>query len=296
VRNPGEVTERAGDPWIRCAHEAVRRGFTLLAVGQAMPRDERARTQPAERSSDPAEIERGDPANERAAPADVGRIVAATTAAARAPERRGLLVGHGDDPWPRFVDALADGRIGDVDLSAGRAFDAWIEGELHAIAAASGVAYELVFAHAATLDFVQLAVDFGLAARARCRLAIHPTRGLWFALRGLVVLDEGVSSRGGRATAVGPARSSAPASAALCRAPGVPPCRGCPAPCVGPLASALGLMSARVEEGELAAAWLAVRDACPVGREHRYGDAQLGYHMGTSRAALLRRHARRRDA
>jgi cyanocobalamin reductase (cyanide-eliminating) / alkylcobalamin dealkylase len=33
-------------------------------------------------------------------------------------------------------------------------------------------------------------------------------------------------------------------------------------------------------------AWLAVRDACPVGREHRYGDDQIAYHYAKRRDAL----------
>ena len=32
--------------------------------------------------------------------------------------------------------------------------------------------------------------------------------------------------------------------------------------------------------------WLAVRDACPVGREHRYGDDQIGYHYRHDRTLL----------
>jgi hypothetical protein len=33
-------------------------------------------------------------------------------------------------------------------------------------------------------------------------------------------------------------------------------------------------------------AWLAVRDACPVGRAHRYDDDQLRYHYAGERDAL----------
>jgi hypothetical protein len=37
---------------------------------------------------------------------------------------------------------------------------------------------------------------------------------------------------------------------------------------------------------EHAAAWIAVRDACPVGREGRYSDAQLEYHYTKARGLL----------
>jgi methylmalonic aciduria homocystinuria type C protein len=32
--------------------------------------------------------------------------------------------------------------------------------------------------------------------------------------------------------------------------------------------------------------WLAVRDACPIGRAHRYDDAQIRYHYARDRSAL----------
>lgn len=32
--------------------------------------------------------------------------------------------------------------------------------------------------------------------------------------------------------------------------------------------------------------WLAVRDACPVGRAHRYSDAQIAYHYTKDRGVL----------
>jgi hypothetical protein len=46
-------------------------------------------------------------------------------------------------------------------------------------------------------------------------------------------------------------------------------------------------MQAGDDPAVVAELWLAVRDACPLGREHRYGDEQLAFHMGIERAALL---------
>jgi hypothetical protein len=36
-----------------------------------------------------------------------------------------------------------------------------------------------------------------------------------------------------------------------------------------------------------AAAWIAVRDVCPVGRASRYGEIQLGYHYAPERSRIL---------
>jgi hypothetical protein len=45
--------------------------------------------------------------------------------------------------------------------------------------------------------------------------------------------------------------------------------------------------AAAVERGWRA--WVAVRDACPVGRASRYGDEQIRYHYAKDRGVLERR-------
>jgi len=237
VRRPDDA-QRPLEAWAGCEREAVRRGFTLLARGRIEVRLERETS--------------------------TRRVDA-------------LLVANGSDPWPRFVRALGEGQIPADAIAADRAFDTWVEGELTAVAAAARRPHRVWFAHDATLDFVQLAVSFGMATRAPCRLAIHPTRGPWFALRGLVVLDDALAADEGGSLRVSRHEGSDRA-----------PCRGCPAPCVVPSEVAFAAMAARADATTIADAWLAVRDACPVGRTHRYGAAQLGFHMGTSRASLLR--------
>jgi hypothetical protein len=55
----------------------------------------------------------------------------------------------------------------------------------------------------------------------------------------------------------------------------------CDAPCHDALARALATPNDW-------RAWLAVRDACPIGRDYRYDDDQLRYHYTKDRAALGR--------
>jgi hypothetical protein len=256
VRNRGEVVTTALDgsgaaAWAACRHDALRRGFTLLKAGglEALHRA----SQPTGRYFDLRE---------------------------RAPwmtsQSTFVLFANGADLWPRFRDSIAEGSLDARTIAEDRVFDSWIEAELRAVTAASGRRHATWFSHDADLDFVQLAVDVGLASRAPCRLAIHPRRGLWFALRGFAVLDldhRDVAELGS-AHGEGAMASNTP-------------CAGCPAPCVPPFEIARARMQAGDDPAVVAELWLAVRDACPLGREHRYGDEQLAFHMGIERAALL---------
>jgi methylmalonic aciduria homocystinuria type C protein len=156
---------------------------------------------------------------------------------------RGLLVGNTRALWPIFVAA----RAADPALLASRdPLDLYTE---HAIARAFPGA-RAWFAHrqydGAFLPFQKIAVTAGLGALAPTQLVIHPIFGPWFALRALVALDGDPPP---------PAR---------------PLNYRCTGECEVRLAEALQARDWR--------AWLAVRDACCVGREFRYGDSQLAYH------------------
>ena len=101
--------------------------------------------------------------------------------------------------------------------------------------------------------FQRYAVEAGLAAMSPSHLAIHPIYGPWFALRALV-LQPGPS-----------------------RLPIAKPC-ACTEQCDQAFSRAV---AAKTPE-----AWLAVRDACTLGRAWRYGDEQLRYHY--TRSLLVR--------
>lgn len=113
-----------------------------------------------------------------------------------------------------------------------------------------------------------LAEVLGVAGRAPCGLAIHPTLGPWLSLRAAVVID-----------APAPPRPPVP----------VYPCATCAErPCVPPFERALAAVraSATGSVRDEPALWVAVRDACPIGRAARYTDPQVRWHHAHDRRAL----------
>src|SRR3569623_838752 len=156
---------------------------------------------------------------------------------------RGLLVGNTRALWPIFIAA----RKADAELLASPdPLDLYTERTI----ARAFPAARAWCAHrrydGAYLPFQRIAVTAGLGALAPTQLVIHPTYGPWFALRALVALD------------------GAPPP------PAKPLIYRCAGECETRLAEAL-----QTDDWH---AWLAVRDACCVGHEFRYGDSQLAYH------------------
>jgi methylmalonic aciduria homocystinuria type C protein len=118
-----------------------------------------------------------------------------------------------------------------------------------------GAAYDRVFySHrqydGAFLPFQRIAVAAGFGALSPSQLVIHPVYGPWFALRAIVLVE-----------------GEPPV-----RAPVAKPCR-CEAPCVAAFDRAMAATGP-----DRPRAWLAVRDACPHGREYRYSEDQISYH------------------
>lgn len=172
------------------------------------------------------------------------------------PARRlGLLVGNTRALWPKFLAA----RLADPELAASPdPLERYTE---HAIERASPDATRW-FSHrrydGRYVPVQQLAVAIGLGALAPTQLVIHPVYGPWLALRAVLLVD-----------------GEPPTPA-----PPVSPCT-CGAPCLA------AFEHARAATGpEAWRAWLAVRDACPVGRAWRYGDDQLAYHYTKNRGLL----------
>lgn len=172
------------------------------------------------------------------------------------PERPvGYLIGTTRGMWGRFIAALREDPelAGDPD-PVDRFTERFVE---RMCASMQGTA---VYSHkrydGAFLPFQRIAVAAGFAALAPTHLLVHPTYGPWFGLRAVIL-----------AGGVVPPRTTATL-----------PCR-CDESCTR------ALTSARASKGSWRA-WLAVRDACPVGRDHRYSDDQIGYHYTKDRSLL----------
>ena len=189
------------------------------------------------------------------------------------PDALGILLGNTRQLWPVFTRAYA----ADAALqSAAQPLDSYVVTRLTAVLAeATDARVQLVFSHVTTpraFPIQRLAEHVGLAALSPSHLVIHPVHGPWLALRAVVVVD-----------VAGPTNAPPPLER---------PCAGCPAPCVPALEHALAVSGTPLSSAAVVAhadAWIAVRDACPIGRGSRYGEAQLAYHYGT--AGLLRRIA-----
>lgn len=154
----------------------------------------------------------------------------------------GVVIGSTRAIWPTFLAARRD----EPDP-----LDRYVERTVSA--AFAGIASaRWYFAHArydkTYLPMQRIAAAAGLGALSETHLVVHPTYGPWIGLRAVVIVD-GIAP---------PARG---ASIVVC---------ACASPCNE-------AMTRAIETGDWRD-WLAVRDACPVGREHRYGDTQLSYH------------------
>lgn len=183
----------------------------------------------------------------------------------------GLLIGNTRAYWPRFVAALRESPalLDDPDPIERHAGDA-------VAAAVAGLGLRCAIRGAAEppprrVAMQRLAHVSGLAYLAPGRLNVHPTFGPWIALRAAVVVD-----------ADGPGGPP----------PALPdPCARCASACLPAFEHAARAAAGDGSPGEVARLWrlwLAVRDACPIGREHRYDEAQIAYHYTKDREILRR--------
>lgn len=191
----------------------------------------------------------------------------------------GLLIGNTRALWPHFLDALADHP---ERLEAPDPLDTWIESCLQEVLEPIEVEHRILWAHEPVsagnfLPVQAIAEVAGLATVSPSQLAIHPEYGPWLALRAVVAFD--LPGPGGPAPE--PER----------------PCRDCSAPCVDALDRALDADESDESAGvrESWRRWVDVRDACPVGREHRYSDAQIRYHYQKDRDFLAELVERRQS-
>jgi len=175
------------------------------------------------------------------------------------PGHLGLLIGNTRALWPRFLAA----RAAEPALAADpHPLDRFVERSLRAGLAPVPVAWEVRFAPEPPprrVAMQRLAEISGLAALSPAHLSVHPEYGPWIALRAAVVL------------AVAGPEQRPPAPALAC---------DCDHGCLPRLREALeaGVPASQADVRDHWRRWLAVRDGCPLGRDHRYSDQQIRYH------------------
>ena len=165
-----------------------------------------------------------------------------------------VLVGNSRALWPALIAAI---RARPSRLDRADVVDTWAEETIAAAASASQTAHEIRWAHrtgATTVPIQRIAHAAGLAWLSPANLSIHPHFGPWIGLRAVVVFD-----------LPGPHAAVAALD---------DPCGHCDRAC-------LPAFEAARHDADLKQTWrdwLAIRDACPLGRAHRYGEDQIAYH------------------
>jgi cyanocobalamin reductase (cyanide-eliminating) / alkylcobalamin dealkylase len=180
----------------------------------------------------------------------------------------GLLIASTRYFWLRFASALQ----GEPERArAADPVDEHVMSAVHAAVEALAPPAIVRFAHESPpLPIQRIAELAGFARLSPARLSVHPVYGPWVALRAVVVV-----------AVPGPAPGSLPELH--------DPCPGCPGGCAAVFEHALSASAERPGAATLARDWrdwLAVRDACPVGREHRYADDQIRYGYTKDRGVL----------
>lgn len=181
-----------------------------------------------------------------------------------------LLIGNSRLIWAPFMAWLAHDR---QRLELPNPLEAYVEASITQAFEGFETAHKIRFSHRPEphhIAFQQMAEVAGLAWRSPAHLSIHPEYGCWLALRAVVVID-----------LPGPSGD----------APGMAPlCTNCQSGCVPKLNAVLGHdHQAMPGDQDVAAswqAWLAIRDACPIGRAYRYSDDQIRYHYIKDRRFL----------
>lgn len=184
-------------------------------------------------------------------------------------EHLAVLVGNTRALWPVFLDAL---RRDAALASCSDPLDQYTERRLHAVVQGIGQPAFLRFAHDTgerRVAIQRLAHVAGLAYLTETHTSVHPEYGPWVALRAVLTLP-----------IPGPP-GPAPALAH--------PCGGCARGCQAAFERARQTLVRMTPEENLGAhwrRWLEQRDACPLGREHRYSEEQIRYHYTKDREPI----------
>ena len=185
-----------------------------------------------------------------------------------------LLVGvEGQGLWPHLE---RDAQF-QADRSAGatNALDAWSERTLRAIGGEFGAA--AVFPNDQPYrPFQRWALRSGTVFQSPIGMLIHPEFGLWYAYRGALLFEEALDL---------PLRSEAPSPCERCADK---PClSACPVDAFTQTDDPMKRYDVTACAGHLATdegqscltGGCAARNACPVGRAHRYEPDQMRFHM-----------------
>lgn len=204
---------------------------------------------------------------------DVGRFAADDIDTARVrslsrPRALVVVVGNTRTMWPHVVRTAGPHP---VDTHVARVVHGAVERALAAVEPRPRV--EVRFAPEPPprrVAMQRLAHVAGLAWLAPSHMCVHPVHGPWIGLRAAIVIDvEGPPPRPPPWTT-----SNAPCDCS----------RGCQPALERALAA--GPPTSQAELRDRWKLWLAVRDACPVGRDARYGEHQIRYHYTGDRTAL----------
>lgn len=185
------------------------------------------------------------------------------------PETLAVLVGNSRALWQPFVAAY---RRDDALRGSPDPLDAYVEDAVETALAIVPYRREVRWAQEPPprrIAMQRLAEVAGLAHRSRSYLSVHPVFGPWIGLRAVILFDvDGPPER--------PPRPE-------------PPCQ-CERHCLPAFRQAMvatdEAMTHPLPDG-VWEKWLAVRDACPAGREHRYDEAQIRYHYTHDRRVLV---------
>jgi methylmalonic aciduria homocystinuria type C protein len=173
-----------------------------------------------------------------------------------------LLIGNTRKIWAPFLAWLADDHLR---LELSNPLESYVEMTIGKTFGELDVPHRIRFSHHPEpyhIAFQQLAEVAGLAWRSPAHLSVHPEYGCWIALRAVVVID-----------LPGPCGQQ----------PGMEPlCRDCMSGCLPELDKVFGNSHGAMPGYQDVAAswqdWLAIRDACSIGKNYRYSDDQIRYH------------------
>jgi methylmalonic aciduria homocystinuria type C protein len=192
------------------------------------------------------------------------------------PDRLGILVGNTRAMWPRFAEWL---REEPERATRPHPLETFVMTSIDAAVAAAKLPgpIEIRYAHEPPprrVAMQRLAEISGLAWLSPSYLSVHPVHGPWISLRAAIVAG-GVE---------GPDDVTRPDIGRTSHA--CEEANGCRAA----LATALAAADPRAQRGVIEEhwkLWLAVRDACPVGKASRFQDDHLRYGYTKDRSILL---------